>query len=162
MVQYGAEAGAKGAWSRLADLLAGAAEPAPSPAGQLAYSTIFVADQDRALAFYTKLLGFQLAGDAPQPGGHRFIAVNPPGQQQFLVLWPGTPGTSAAVKGNLPGHLILRVPDIDAAFAELKARGVPMEQAAPVKAPFASFVTVLDPDGNRIMVQQQAWRAPGA
>lgn len=161
MLQYGAAAGAKHAWDRLAEVLAPAAK-APSPIGSLGYATLFVSDQDRAVEFYTKVLGFDLVGDNPQPGGHRFIAVNPPGQQQFVVLWPGTPGKSSVAKGNLPGHLICTVPDIDAAFAALKARGAKTEEHAPVKAPFASFVTVVDPDGNRIMVQQQAFRAPGA
>lgn len=157
-MQYGAVAGAQAAMRQLAALLEGPA--GPSPAGTLGYATLFVADQDRAVAFYTKVLGFELRGDAPQPGGHRFIAVNPPGQDQSVVLWPGTPGTSSVAKGNLPGHLICVVPDIDAAFAQLKARGATFEQAAPVKAPFARFATVIDPDGNRIMVQQQT--APGA
>jgi predicted enzyme related to lactoylglutathione lyase len=88
--------------------------------------------------------------------------VNPPGQEHFVVLWPGSPGKSSVSKGNVPGHLIMRVPDIDRAFADLKARGARIEEAAPIKAPFASYITVVDPDGNRIMVQQQAWRAPGA
>lgn len=162
MLQYGAAAGAKGAWDRLEKVTAGAPTPVGSPAGRLAYTTFFVTDQDRALAFYTKVLGFQCQGDAPQPGGHRFIAVNPPGQDQYLVLWPGTPAKSTVAKGNVPGHVILRVDDIDRAFAELKARGARFEEQAPVKAPFASFVTVLDPDGNRLMIQQQAFRAPGA
>jgi uncharacterized protein YndB with AHSA1/START domain/catechol 2,3-dioxygenase-like lactoylglutathione lyase family enzyme len=162
MLQYGAASGAKAAWDRLAEALAAPAAKAPSPAGRLGYATLFVADQDRALAFYTKVLGFELVGDAPQPGGHRFIALNPPGQQQYVVLWPGTPGRSSVAKGNLPGHLICLVPDIDAAFAGLKARGATFAEHAPVKAPFATFATVVDPDGNRIMVQQQAPRGPGA
>ncbi|MEA3203552.1 MAG: hypothetical protein QOI63_1227 [Thermoplasmata archaeon] len=128
----------------------------------LAYTTLFVADQDKALEFYTKVLGFEPRGDTPQPGGHRFIAVGQASQPVSLVLWPGTSGRSAAVKGNVPGHLIVVVDDIDKAFADLKARGARFEQAAPVKAPFASFVTVMDPDGHRIMVQQQAVRAPEA
>jgi len=162
MVQYGAAAGAKTAWDRLDAVLAKPAGPTASPAGRIAYSTLFVADQDRALAFYTKVLGFACQGDAPQPGGHRFIAVHPPGQDQYVVLWPGTPAKSTVAKGNVPGHLILRVDDIDKAFGELRARGAPIEEHGPVKAPFASFFTVVDPDGNRLMVQQQAFRAPGA
>jgi uncharacterized protein YndB with AHSA1/START domain/catechol 2,3-dioxygenase-like lactoylglutathione lyase family enzyme len=161
MVQFGAAAGAKAAWDQLAELLATPSAVPPSPAGLLGYTTLFVSDQDRALEFYTKVLGLQVRGDAPQPGGHRFIALNAPGQDSYLVLWPGSPGRSADVKGNVPGHLIFLVEDIDRAFADLKARGARFEQAAPVKAPFASFVTVIDPDGHRIMVQQQAARAPG-
>lgn len=157
IVRYGAAGGARAAWDRL-DAVLGSPGTPPSPAGRLGYGTLFVADQDRALAFYTKVLGFECRGDAPQPGGHRFIAVNPPGQEQYVVLWPGTPGRSTVAKGNVPGHLIMLVQDIDKAFAELKARGAKIEEHAPVKAPFASFMTVLDPDGNRIMVQQQAWR----
>src|SRR5438105_3916213 len=94
----------------------------------LAYATLFVADQDKALAFYTKVLGFEARGDTPQPGGHRFIALGQANQPVSLVLWPGTPGRSAEVKGNVPGHLIVVVDDIDEAFAHLKARGARFEQ----------------------------------
>jgi uncharacterized protein YndB with AHSA1/START domain/catechol 2,3-dioxygenase-like lactoylglutathione lyase family enzyme len=156
MVRYGAAGGARVAWERLDTLLGSPAAPS-SPAGRIGYSTLFVADQDRSLEYYTKVLGFECRGDTPQPGGHRFIAVNPPGQEQHVVLWPGVPGRSTVAKGNVPGHLILLVQDIDKAFADLKARGAKVEEHAPVKAPFASFLTVIDPDGNRIMVQQQAW-----
>lgn len=160
LLKYGAEAGAKAAWSRLAEILAQPAaaapgSPSPSPLGTLGYVTLFVSDQDRALDFYTRVLGMTPQVGPPQPGGHRFITVELPGQPVRVSLWPGTPGKSGPVQGNIPGALICVVPDIEAAFADLKARGATLAETRPVKAPFASYATVLDPDGNRIMLQQQ-------
>src|SRR5262249_12388631 len=42
---------------------------------KVVYTTVFVSDQDKALDFYTKTLGFEKRADNPAPGGSRFLAV---------------------------------------------------------------------------------------
>ena len=59
---------------------------------QVAYVSVFVQDQDKALDFYTNVLGFEKGIDNPTPGGPRFLTVGVKGQDLQLVLWPGTPG----------------------------------------------------------------------
>ncbi len=41
----------------------------------LAYSSVFVDDQDAALAFYTKVLGLKVAADVPLGPGARWLTV---------------------------------------------------------------------------------------
>ena len=42
---------------------------------QVAYVSVFVQDQDKALDFYTNVLGFEKGINNPTPGGPRFLTV---------------------------------------------------------------------------------------
>jgi catechol 2,3-dioxygenase-like lactoylglutathione lyase family enzyme len=50
---------------------------------------LFVQDQDKARAFYTEVLGFELRNDSPMAPGtpNRWLAVAPKGAQTELVLY---------------------------------------------------------------------------
>lgn len=39
---------------------------------------VYVSDQDRALAFFTETLGFELVADNPFGDGQRWLQVRPP------------------------------------------------------------------------------------
>ena len=54
----------------------------------IAYITMPSSDQDKSLAFYTNVLGFEKRIDAPAPGGRRFLTVGLKGQNFDLVLTP--------------------------------------------------------------------------
>ena len=69
---------------------------------RLVYTSVFVSDQDRALDFYTNVLGFEQRADNPTPDGPRFLTVALKGQDFQLVLWPGTPGQGQPVFGRIP------------------------------------------------------------
>ena len=54
--------------------------------------TVPVADQDRALAFYTEVLGCELVQDFEPWPGARLVEVVPPGSSVgFVLLPPGLP-----------------------------------------------------------------------
>jgi catechol 2,3-dioxygenase-like lactoylglutathione lyase family enzyme len=59
---------------------------------RVVYVALLVSDQDRALDFYTKVIGLEKRGDYSTPDGPRFLTVGVEGQDFELVLWPGTPG----------------------------------------------------------------------
>ena len=52
----------------------------------VAYASVFVSDQDRALDFYTNVLGFDPGFDNPTPDGPRFLTVGVKGQDFQLFL----------------------------------------------------------------------------
>jgi RNA polymerase sigma-70 factor (ECF subfamily) len=56
------------------------------------YVALLVSDQDKALDFYTNVIGLEKRGDYPTPDGPRFLTVAVKGQDFEIVLWPGTPG----------------------------------------------------------------------
>ncbi|MEI4927353.1 VOC family protein, partial [Klebsiella pneumoniae] len=53
----------------------------------LATLCIFVNDQDKAKAFYTDTLGFELRQDSPMGDDSRWIAVAPKGARTEVILY---------------------------------------------------------------------------
>jgi methylmalonyl-CoA/ethylmalonyl-CoA epimerase len=88
----------------------------PTSVGQLA---IPVADLERAVAFYRDVLGLQLLFQAPP--GLAFFGCG----GVRLMLTRATEGESTPSAGLI----YYRVPDLDAAYATLKARGATFEDA---------------------------------
>jgi catechol 2,3-dioxygenase-like lactoylglutathione lyase family enzyme len=124
----------------------------------LMYVTVYVSDQDRALAFYTENLGLEKRVDYSGPDG-RFLTVAPGDESVEIILWPGNPGQGPAVDaaepGVVPGPIFLESDDLRKEFEELQARGVQFVQREPEDYAFGVRVTALDPDGNRIELRQR-------
>lgn len=122
---------------------------------KVVYTTLLVSDQDKALDFYTKVLGFEKRADNPGPGGQgRFVAVGLPGQDFLLVLWPGTPGKPQSAAGPVPGIVVAETDDCRKAVDELRARGVEIE-GEPRELPFGRIAIARDPDGNRLQLVER-------
>jgi uncharacterized protein YndB with AHSA1/START domain/predicted enzyme related to lactoylglutathione lyase len=130
-----------------------------------------VADVDRAKAFYAERVGFAVDFDLRADEEHRFVQLTPPGSGCSIQLADGSLGGMAP--GSLRG-LILVVPDVRAAHAELAARGVENSGVVvtgdgtafrPARDGDAldnvGFVHFSDPDGNQWSVQQISSRGPG-
>jgi catechol 2,3-dioxygenase-like lactoylglutathione lyase family enzyme len=125
---------------------------------KVVYMTLFVSDQDKALDFYTKVLGFEKRVDNPGPGNARFLGVALPGQELLLVLWPGTAGRANPASGPVPGTVVVETPDCHKVFEVLKARGVEFETPEPLDLPFGRIVIGRDPDGNRLQIVERPKR----
>ena len=91
---------------------------------KVAYVSLFVTNQDKALDFYTNVLGFEKRIDNPTPSGPRWLTVAVTGQDFELVLWPGTPGKGQPVYGRVSAAYTIEVNDCRKMFETLKARGV--------------------------------------
>ena len=117
------------------------------------YVSQFVSDQDKALDFYTRVLGFEKRLDNPTPNGPRFIAIGVNGQDFQLVLWPGTPGKGQPVDGRIPAAVTIETPDCRKAVEELKGRGVKFETGV-LEYPWGLVAPFADPDGNRLQLRQ--------
>jgi len=98
----------------------------------------YVSDLDRAIQFYTDVLGFKLHS-------RDVVARLHVGNVLFeLVPAPD----SRALQGGGNGRLCLRVDDIRAAVAELRSKGVPTEN--PESKSNGLLSSLHDPDGNEI------------
>jgi catechol 2,3-dioxygenase-like lactoylglutathione lyase family enzyme len=123
-----------------------------------------VSDLDRAKAFYTDKLGFNLDHDTRINDETRIIQLTPPGSGCSVVI--GTGVVPDMPPGSIKG-LQLVVSDINAAHAQLVERGVEVsevqkmgENPRPVDDPLdnVGFVFFADPDGNGWAVQQMSGR----
>lgn len=126
------------------------------PASELkrvAYTSVPVSDQDKALDFYTRVLGLERRVDSPTTDGPRFLTVGVHGQDFELVLWPGTPGKAQPVDGRIPATYTIETEDIRKTFEALKSHGVNF-QTEILEYPWGSIAVFEDPDGNRLQLRE--------
>jgi catechol 2,3-dioxygenase-like lactoylglutathione lyase family enzyme len=107
-----------------------------------------VSDVDRAKTFYTDRLGFTADHDHQVDEHVRFVQLTPPGSACSIAIGTGVVDTEP---GSVHG-LQLVVDDIEAAQAELRARGAEPGQVQDF--PWGRFLFLADPDGNRWAVQE--------
>jgi predicted enzyme related to lactoylglutathione lyase len=108
-----------------------------------------VSDQDRALAFYTGIFGFEKRMDVPFGDGNRWIEVAPKGQQTSIALSTPPQGYPIGVNTGIS----LATEDADADHAALKAAGVDVDEAVMrMGGPVPPMFTLRDPDGNTLLV----------
>jgi catechol 2,3-dioxygenase-like lactoylglutathione lyase family enzyme len=128
-----------------------------------------VSDADRARRFYGDL-GWRLDADFVKGDAFRGVQFTPPGSSCSIHF--GT-GITSAAPGSAQG-LFLVVSDIEAARADLVARGVevsdvfhrgvgepPSSGRDPERRSYASYATFRDPDGNGWLLQEVTARLPG-
>jgi predicted enzyme related to lactoylglutathione lyase len=116
---------------------------------KVVYVALPVNDQDKALDFYTKVLGFEKRADSPTPGGPRFLSIGVKGQDFELALWPGTP---AKLQGT--AVYTIEVEDCRAAFETLTSSGVRFEPHEVLEFPWGYVARFEDPDGNLLQVRE--------
>jgi catechol 2,3-dioxygenase-like lactoylglutathione lyase family enzyme len=125
---------------------------------RIGLTSVLVDDQDKALAFYTDVLGFVKRNDVPM-GEHRWLTVvsrhEPHGVE--LVLEPDAhpaakPFKDALVADGIPYTAFL-VEDVRAEHARLTARGVRFTQDPADMGPVTTAV-LDDTCGNLIQIMQ--------
>lgn len=105
-----------------------------------------VADQDRALAFYTDVLGFEVRLDAPIAEAARWIEVAPPQSPTSIALV----AAAQDVRGVDTG-VRFSVPDAQSAYDGMTVRGVQVDELLRWEGMPAMY-SFVDPDGNRFYV----------
>ena len=112
-----------------------------------------IQDVDRAVAFYTEHLGFQLK----QKAGRAFATIAR-GDLHLLMSGPGSSGARPMPDGRKqePGgwnRIVLYVDDIDTTIASLKAAGARFRNEIEV-GPGGKQIQLEDPDGNPIELHE--------
>jgi catechol 2,3-dioxygenase-like lactoylglutathione lyase family enzyme len=132
---------------------------------RIANTQFWVHDQDVALDFYTKTLGWEVRSDVTMAEWNfRWLQVGPPGQDDVgLVLMPvpGPPMLDGAdsealsdlVAKGAGGTLFLETDDCQAAYDDLSARGVTFNDPPTAQA-YGVDTSFRDPSGNNIRLTQ--------
>lgn len=115
-------------------------------------TTVYVSDQDKALDFYTDVLGMSKRVDMPLGPGFRWVEVAPDGAETSINL--SVPTDSARKPGGFTGF-IFNTDDVDAFYQAMKAKGVNFAQP-PQAQPWGGIqATFSDPDGNTFLIAQR-------
>ncbi len=143
---------------------------------KLEVALLSVSDVDRAKAFYEQL-GWRLDADFVISEEFRVVQLTPYHSEASIIFGKGV----TATKPGSGEGLVLAVDNVDAARAELIARGVavsevfhyaggPFNNVAenprvsgrdPQGRTYFSFASFEDPDGNRWLLQEVTSRLPG-
>ena len=125
---------------------------------RISLASVLVDEQDKALRFYTEVLGFKQKHDVPM-GEHRWITVvspdDPDGTE--LVLEPDEhpavrPFKEALVADGIP-FTAFAVDDVRTEFERLRGLGVRFTQEPTEMGPVTTAV-LDDTCGNLIQIQQ--------
>jgi glyoxylase I family protein len=130
-----------------------------SPSMRIKLNSIMVDDQDKALRFYTEVLGFKKSKDIPVGGPYRWITVvsaEGPGDLE-LVLEPnanpaGKTFQTALFEQGIPATAF-ESSDVAADYDRLAARGVAFTRP-PTKAGPVTIAVFSDTCGNLIQIYQ--------
>ncbi len=120
---------------------------------------VMVDDQDKALRFYTEVLGFRPKHDIPVGGGFRWITVvSPEGPDDIeLVLEPNANPAAQVYQAALLEQGIpmtaFEVDDIEAEVARLREHGVAFTQEPTPTGP-VTLAVFADTCGNLIQIYQ--------
>ena len=127
---------------------------------------LWVRDQNEALEFYTKKLGWEVRSDLsmPEMGDFRWLAVGPreqPDVSIVLMAVPGEPVMDAQTRRQVldltakgfAGTLFLTTDDVQAAYKELSGRGVNFVEQ-PEQRPYGIDSAFRDPSGNTVRLTQ--------
>jgi catechol 2,3-dioxygenase-like lactoylglutathione lyase family enzyme len=125
---------------------------------RIVFASIFVDDQDKALAFYTSKLGFVKKAEVPM-GAAKWLTVVSPERQDGpeLVLEPDThpavgPFKRALAQDGIPFNSFA-VADVQSEYDRLRAEGVVFTQP-PVKMGPVTTAVLDDTCGNLIQLAQ--------
>jgi catechol 2,3-dioxygenase-like lactoylglutathione lyase family enzyme len=127
---------------------------------KMANAQLWVLDQDEALEFWTKKVGFEVRQDITMPelGDFRWLSVGAPGQDMSITLMaiPGPPVLDDDTKKQVEdlvakgwaGTVFLTTDDVQGAYEELKGNGVEFTEA-PTEQPYGVDSEFRDPSGNK-------------
>jgi uncharacterized glyoxalase superfamily protein PhnB len=127
---------------------------------------LWVHDQDEALEFYTKKVGWEVRADVtvPELGDFRWLTVGPVNQPDIAVALMSIPGepvmddqTAGQVRElmgkGFAGTIFLTTEDVHADFRDLKGRGVEFVDE-PTDQPYGIDSSFRDPSGNHLRLTQ--------
>ena len=133
---------------------------------RIASAQLWVHDQDEALEFYTRKLGMEVRADVtvPELGNFRWLTVGPTGQDDVTIALMAIPGrpvmddetqkqVQELMAKGFAGAVFLATDDCQAAYEDLKGRGVEFVEA-PHEVPYGIDSSFRDPSGNHFRLTQ--------
>ncbi|HKR64492.1 MAG TPA: VOC family protein [Thermoanaerobaculia bacterium] len=116
---------------------------------QVKFVSISVADQNRALDFYTQKLGFKVLTDQPFGENMRWLELKIGGAETRIVLF-NTPGKEPGGFSNV----VFQSDNVQKTYEELKAKGVEFTQE-PKTEHWGVSAMFKDSEGNIFLVSSK-------
>jgi lactoylglutathione lyase len=111
---------------------------------KIATAAVYVDDQQKAVEFWIKQVGFEVHREKPMGPQASWIEVGPPGAESCLVIYPKSMMEDWAERKP---SIVFECENIDQTFAAMRDRGVKFTQE-PKAMPWGPFAVFVDNDGN--------------
>jgi predicted enzyme related to lactoylglutathione lyase len=115
------------------------------------FVSIPTSDQDRALKFWTDVVGFRVLTDQPFDDRQRWIELRVGSSDTRIVLFTSADGGARA---GAPFNGALACDNVEQTYKELSSRGVEFVKA-PAKQPWGTFAIFTDPDANQFVLSSK-------
>ena len=115
---------------------------------RIKFTSIPVADQNRALDFYTEKLGFTIITDQPFDEKQRWIELRIPKAETRVVLFTAK-GDEKRIGTFM--NMSYECDDIDESYRTLRDRGVEFE-SPPKKECWGTYAIFKDSEGNKFVL----------
>ncbi len=109
-------------------------------------------DQDRSIAFYVDVLGFEKRTDVPFGDSYRWVEVYPPAGTTGIALAPPREDGPVGVETGIT----LTTSDVEETHAALRGREVDVDDVMRMGGPVPPMFFFRDPDGNTLLIVEQA------
>jgi uncharacterized glyoxalase superfamily protein PhnB len=133
---------------------------------RISTAQLWVHDQEAALDFYTRKVGFEVRMDVtiPEMGNFRWLTVGPPDQEDVSIVLMAIPGppvlddqtaedVRTLIAKGFAGTVFLTTDDCWKSYQELKERGVEFT-GEPEQQPYGIDTAFRDPSGNNLRIAQ--------
>lgn len=114
---------------------------------RIRHVSVPVSNQERALSFYTEVLGFEVVTDEPQDDGSRWIELRLPSTETSVVLFEVD---ASSFQGH-PSNVVYGTDDIYKTYRMLDEHGVSFTQPV-VETHWGAYARFLDPEGNEFVL----------
>jgi lactoylglutathione lyase len=116
---------------------------------KIATAAVYVEDQQKAKAFWTEKVGFEVVRETPMGPGASWLEVAPKGAETALVIYP-----KSMMKGweEMKPSLVFVCEDIDETYRKMKENGVTFA-GEPQKMAWGTFAQFYDEDGNSFVLK---------
>src|SRR2546422_9337569 len=118
---------------------------------KLTHVPIVVSDQEKALKFYTEVLGFEKRADYQNPGNPRWLTVAPKGTDVEMILFEGKyklDPRAPPEAGSGGNHLGVKTNDCRQDVENLKAAGPKFKDPAAAEGEYGRAPPFTGPGGN--------------
>lgn len=134
---------------------------APVAGLQIRHTSVLVDDQDKALRFYTEVLGFAKKDDFSN-SGYRWLTVSAPGDRdgtELQLALDGSPAAKAFQQAAFDQHqpaVMFYTRDVRAEYERIKARGGVFTMPPTEVMAGSVIATLPDTCGNLVQLTQLA------
>ena len=125
----------------------------PFRVGRIGHVVLKVTDLERAVTFYTEVLGFRVSDvypDTMMPGGMVFLRMN--ADHHGVALIGGASGPSDSAEMDHMAFEVATLDEVVRARAHLRAHGVPIDFEGRRRAGCQVAIEFRDPDGHRLEI----------